>query len=183
MSQNTDRRGQTGSLQHQAEHTRSRRRAPIAGYMAILFATAFLLLGLAYFQQQRLNTEATDALKQSASAVETIQNMMEENETLRARVEELEARQAELEQKLWNSEAFSAEVQNDLREKNDAVKAMDYFWQIDEAYALKRYTTCRELIRSFEESGLVPSLPSEKAFDNKRFCPQERYQEICGALD
>ena len=65
-----------GSLQHQAEHARSRRQSPIIGYLMILFAAAFLLLLLAYFQQQRANSEATDALKQSASAVQSIQNLI-----------------------------------------------------------------------------------------------------------
>ena len=46
-----------GSLQHQAEHARSRRQSPIIGYLMILFAAAFLLLLLAYFQQQRANSE------------------------------------------------------------------------------------------------------------------------------
>ena len=59
-------------------------------YLVILFAVAFLLLLLAYFQQQRINADTSNALQQSVSAVQSIQNLMTDNETLRSQVADLE---------------------------------------------------------------------------------------------
>ena len=42
------------------------------GYLLVLFAAAFLLLLLAYFQQQRINADTSNALQQSVSAVQSI---------------------------------------------------------------------------------------------------------------
>ncbi len=55
---------------------------------------------------------------------------------------------------------------------------MDWFWQIDEAYVLGRYSLCRELIQEIQDAGLVDYLPKESITDNGRFSPSGRYQEI-----
>ena len=168
-------RRESGNLQHQAEHTRARRRTPVMGYLVILFAVAFLLLLLAYFQQQRSNTEATDALKQSVSAVQSIQLLMEENESLKSQVEQLEQELSDAQELAERSEAYAAG-------QEAAVKAMDYFWQIDEAYVRQRYSLCRQLIQELKESGCEGALPSTKATENDRFSPRARYDEIYQAL-
>ena len=66
-------------------------------------------------------------------------------------------------------------------------EAMDYFWQIDEAYVRGRYSLCRDLIAVLEDtsSGEAPLksyLPQESYTDNGRFSPADRYQEIWDAL-
>lgn len=186
MSERGSRRQQErANLQHQAEHTRPRRPA-LAGYLVVLFAVAFLLLLMAYFQQQRQSSQAAnDALKQSTSAVQSIQTLMDESKALREENEALKEQVKELEQNLSAVETFSAEVQNDREGADRAVKAMGYFWQIDEAYVRQRYTLCRDLIRQFEaEQHNGPSaLPQEDyPADNGRFSPAERYKEIYDAL-
>ena len=90
MTQQEPKRRSSASLQHQAEHTRTRRRISVMGYLLVLFVAAFLLLLLAYFQQQRINTDTNNALQQSVSAVQSIQNLMADNETLRSQVADLE---------------------------------------------------------------------------------------------
>ena len=185
QSEPASRQRERADLQHQAEHTRQRR-SPLAGYLVVLFAVAFLLLLMAYFQQQRQSDQAaTDALKQSSSAVQSIQTLMDESKALREENEALKAQLAELEQNLSASEAFGAEIQNEREGAGRAVKAMGYFWQIDEAYVRQRYTLCKELIQQFEaEQYNGPSaLPQEDyPADNGRFSPAERYKEIYDAL-
>lgn len=166
---------ESGNLQHQAEHTRARRRPPVLTYLVVLFAVAFLLLLIAYFQQQRSNAEATDALKQSVSAVQSIQLLMEENESLKTQVKELEGQLSDAEAALTASESYAAG-------QEAAVKAMDYFWQIDEAYVRQRYSLCRQLIQELKASGYEGALPSTKATENDRFSPLDRYNEIYQAL-
>lgn len=179
------RQRERADLQHQAEHSRPRR-STVGGYLIILFAVAFLLLLMAYFQQRRLSDQAaTDALKQSSSAVQTIQDLIDDSAKLREENEALKEQLEELERNLSAAEAFSAEVQNDREGTDRAVKAMGYFWQIDEAYVRQRYTLCKELIQQFEaEQHCGPSaLPQEDyPADNGRFSPAERYKEIYDAL-
>lgn len=186
MRENHDHDRDGESLQHQAEHTRSRSRAPIAGYLVILFAAAFLLLLMAYFQQQRLNDQTNDALKQSVSAVDALQQLMEDNESLRAQVDELEA---EVEELTKAKQSLEKEAQDHVYESivnRGQMEAMDVFWQLDEAYVLGRYSLCRELIGIMEEASDHKSykdqLPTEATLDNGRFSPAQRYQEIYDAL-
>ncbi len=160
------------NLQHQAEHTRVNRRFNVMGYLAILFVVAFLLLGFAYLQQQRINQETTDALKESSSAFQSIQGLLAENEALRQQVETLEEQVADLETRSQAQESQS----------RDTVVALQYFWQIDEAYVRGRYSLCRQLIREFEQAGNPACLPTEKVPENDRFSPADRYQEIYNAL-
>lgn len=171
------------NLQHQAEHTRPRRRMSVLGYLLVLFAVAFLLLLLAYFQQQRANAEATDALKQSVSAVDTIEKMIAENEQLREQVEQLEAETKTLGQENQNLKTLTENLTARL-EKTQA--AMDYFWQVDEAYVRGRYGLCRDLIQEMEDvtqgTALKDYLPTESATDTDRFSPAQRYQEIYDSL-
>ncbi len=180
-------RGRNGeSLQHQAEHTRSRSRAPIAGYLVILFAVAFLLLLMAYFQQQRLNDQTSETLKQSVSAVDALQQLMEDNEELRTKVDELEA---EVERLTEVNRGLEKTAQDHVYESivnRGQMEAMDVFWQLDEAYVLGRYSMCRELIQIMYEQSDYKSykeqLPTEATLDNGRFSPADRYQEIYDAL-
>ena len=166
------------NLQHQAEHTRPRRRMSVLGYLLVLFAVAFLLLLLAYLQQQRANAEATDALKQSVSAVDTIEKMIAENEQLRDQVEQLEAETTTLGQENQSLKTLTDNLTARL-EKTQA--AMDYFWQVDEAYVRGR-----DLIQEMEDvtqgTALKDYLPTESATDTDRFSPAQRYQEIYDSL-
>jgi cell division protein FtsB len=111
------------------------------GYLLVLFAAAFLLLLLAYFQQQRINADTNNALQQSVSAVQSIQNLMTDNETLRSQV-------ADLEEQVETLTARSQELADTMEKQT---RAMDLFWQVDEAYVRGRYVLCRQLIQSLED--------------------------------
>ncbi len=157
----------------------------MAVYLVVLFAVAFLLLLMAYFQQQRTSAEATsDALKQSASAVQSIQNLMGENEELR---QENEALKKQLDEALSQLDSLPDIISHQEHVLEQTQIAMDYFWQLDEAYVRGRYGLCRDLIDALEDSSsgqtpLKDYLPTESATDTDRFSPAERYQEIYKAL-
>lgn len=168
--------------QPRPRRSRQSRRSPVMGYLVILFAVAFLLLLWAYFQQQRSNTEATDALKQSASAVQSIQELIANNDALREENESLKAQTEELEKQLSDAKATIEAAERYAEGQEAAVKAMDYFWQIDEAYVRQRYSLCRQLIQELQDAGLDGALPTVKATENDRFSPLARYNEIYQAL-
>jgi uncharacterized protein HemX len=168
-------RQRTRNLQHQAEHTRTRR-TPVVTYLLVLFAVAFLLLLFAYFQQQRANNQATtDALQQSVSAVQSIQLLMEDNDELRQQVEDLENQVSQLE----SANQTQADTLSRLEKET---QAMQWFWQIDDYYVHGSYRKARELIQSFEGLGLKDYLSAENTTGTERYSPAARYQEIYNAL-
>ena len=163
-----------------------RRQRSVFQYVAILFGAAFLLLLVTFLMERRQyeqiqeeNQEQIDDLRQSVSAVQSLEELYSENAALREQVDELET---QLEQ--------SQEQAGNLAQTNEALslqlertgQAMDWFWQIDEAYVLGRYSLCRELIQEIQDAGLVDYLPKESITDNGRFSPSGRYQEIYEAL-
>ena len=159
--------------------TQEKRQRSVVHYIAILFAAAFLLMLMTYLMDRRQNEEVVDSLNQSVSGLreslsnmQSVQDIYEENQALLQEIDRLEDQVDELERQ--DSAQTTALEQTR--------QAMDWFWQIDEAYVLGRYSLCRELIQSLEDSGLAESLPQESVTDNGRFSPSLRYQEIRKAL-
>ena len=170
----------SGSIQHQAEHTHSRRRSPIMGYLVILFAAAFLLLLLAYFQQQRTNSETTDALKQSVSAVQSIENLMEDNKELREKVEELETQVAQLQQQRQEYEAQYRSADTASRQLSGQVEAYRLLFRLDRLYRAQRFRDAADLIGQIEAAGQPSSLFSDQSLSGEasEVTPLGRYEQI-----
>ena len=184
--------GKAGSSRQQRRRQRS-----VLQYIAILFAAAFVLLLYTFMMERRQfelrkqqDQASIDTLQQqSVSAAQSLQGLMDENSALQDRV-------AELEQELNREKAIGQELQNSLDGLTDAhahlenvhqwtKQALDYFWQIDEAYTRGRYRLCRELIDKLEDPQTDPAagplkdyLPAESTTDTGRFSPAERYAEI-----
>ena len=161
--------------------TREKRQRSVVHYIAILFAAAFLLMMMAYLMDQRQN-EAMNDLNQSLSGLQeslsdqsSLQDIYEDNMQLIQQVGQLEEQVKQLEEN-------NQELSSQLSDQEKASQAMDWFWQIDEAYVLGRYSLCRSLIQELEDAGLVDYLPKESVTDNGRFSPSGRYQEIYEAL-
>lgn len=160
---------------------RSKRRTSVYSYVLILFVAAFFLLALSYFMQQRTMAESLDGLKESVSAMEKAETLQTENMTLKEQVEALEAEKAAL-----NAENARLTQERDAalaaaEAQSRTAEAMDWFWQINEAYARNRNQTARRLIEQMDDA-LVDFLPQESATDTDRFSPRDRYQEIYDAL-
>ena len=136
---------------------------------------------MAYLMDQRQN-EAMNDLNQSLSGLQeslsdqsSLQDIYEDNMELIQQVGQLEEQVKQLEEN-------NQELSSQLSDQEKASQAMDWFWQIDEAYVLGRYSLCRSLIQELEDAGLVDYLPKESVTDNGRFSPSGRYQEIYEAL-
>ena len=161
--------------------TREKRQRSVVHYIAILFAAAFLLMLMAYLMDQRQN-EAMNNLNQSITGLQdsitdqnSLQDIYEDNMQLIQQVGQLEEQVKQLEE---DKQSLTSQ----LSDQEKASQAMDWFWQIDEAYVLGRYSLCRELIQEIQDVGLVDYLPKESITDNGRFSPSGRYQEIYEAL-
>ncbi len=176
------RRRSPGELQHQAEHTRSRRSPSVLGYLLILFAVAFLLLLMAYFQQQRANAETSDALKESVSAVSAIQNMMEDNETLREQVKALEQQIGELGDQADSLNSQRLALSSQLKTAQDQLAAMDYLWRIQRYYSRGAFDDARALTDEFRKTDLPAALPQTNPAGVDGVSPMEQYNALLDAM-
>lgn len=151
-------------------------------YISILFVAAFLLLSMSLMMERRQHAENLDdlnqsltGLKDSVSAMQSVQQLYEENTALIERVAELESELKDL-----NTQTDS--LTQELADQEKAIQAMDWFWQIDEAYVRSRWSQARSLVQQMQQAGLEDFLPQESITDNGRFSPADRYQEICNRI-
>ena len=175
----------TGQLQHEAEHTKPKQTHSVISYIAILFAAAFLLLLLSYLMQQRNNAEVISGLTDSVSAMQTLDNLVQENQQLREDVTALEENSNTQQQALDAANAREELLQKENEDLRKQVEALDYLREIQRLYALQYYRKAREVISEFEESGLIPYLPTQNAYQNEeedRLSPAETYADIYEAL-
>ena len=93
-------------------------------------------------------------------------------------IAELESKNSRLETDKNTLRGYVTNVELILDKSKKGLEAMDWFWQIDEAYAKGRYSLCRSLITSLDEAGLTEYLPKESITDNDRFSPYDRLAEI-----
>ena len=164
-----------------------RRQKSVFQYIAILFAAAFVLLMLTFFMEKRQfeaiqaeNQEQIEDLQHSSlSAVNSLNQVLSENDRLREQVAALEK---QLQDKTQTHQSEKTTLLQTIEAREKALKAMDWFWQIDEAYVRGRYALCRELIHSLDSAGLTEFLPQQSITENERFSPHDRLAEIREAV-
>ena len=159
-------------------------------YLAILFLAAFCLLLVTLAMERRQHQvlqeqsqEQIHDLQQNISAVQSLQNLYDENAALKEKLHQMELDLQELNNALLDTEAnlFASNKTVDTLDKT--VAAMDWFWQIDEAYVRGRYTVCKQLIDRMTELGLEDYLPLESTTNTDRFSPAHRLEEIREKLE
>lgn len=179
------------NFQRQADRTRPNSKRSVLSYLLILFGAAVILMLLAYLMDQRTTNEETiSGLQQSISSMQSAQEIYEENGELKeqilqheAQIEELEDQIRLMQDKIERQASQSEGIQQQTDDLEKSIQALDWFWQINEAYVRERYNYCRELIALLNNSGLIEYLPRESITDNGRFSPYDRYQEIYDALN
>jgi len=165
-------------LQHEGDRVKPRSKVSVLGYITILFAAAFMLLLLSYLMQQRKNEEVISGLKESVSAMQSIENLLAENDALSGQVEALEE---ELERK--TAELDGAEHSADKLVLQ--VYALDWLREIQSLYAKRYYKAARAMIAEFEDAGLAEHLPDYPlhTYDGSDVpSPLEAYTVIVEAL-
>lgn len=168
-------------LQRQADRAKPNGPRSVLVYLVIMFAAAIILLLFAYLMQQRTNEQTIDGLKQSISTMQSAQEIYEENAALKEQLEQLneqaEANQNELDRLRLQAQSLQQQAESLER----TAQAMDWFWQINEAYVRGRTSLARQLITQMGDE-LPQYLPMESVTNNDRFSPYDRYQEIYDAL-
>lgn len=174
------------SVRASSRNQQIRRQRSVFQYIAILFAAAFVLLLFTFVMERRQSQlliqqseEQIDDLQRSVSAVQSLQNLYDENAALHEQVEGLKDQLAAMENEAASAQTAVDELTTQLKKTREA---MDWFWQLDEAYVRGRYSLCRDIISTMEDtsagSPLKDYLPVESATHNDRFSPYHRYQEI-----
>ena len=169
---------QSASPKRQRTTPKQRRHQSALRYITILFAAAFVLMLFTYLMERRQTQEQIEDLQQSVSAVQSLKNLYAENDALKDQIAQLEEKNARLETEKNTLSGHVTNVELSLANSKKGLQAMDWFWQIDEAYARGRYALCRSLIESLDSAELTGYLPTESITDNGRFSPADRLAEI-----
>lgn len=171
-------------LQRQADRaTPKDGRHSTMGYLLILFAAAFVLLLLAFFMQHRDNQLTLSELSSSITAFDSIDQLLENNESLSAQVDTLENQVSDLEGQLAAQEHQQAEALALLGETQASqLEAMDWFWRIQREVSRGYYNTARTLIEDFQATALEDDLPQVSPADPDGPSPAAQYQEILDLL-
>lgn len=185
MSQDQEKR-ERSHLQHAAEHAKPHKKVSVMGYLAILFAAAFLLLLLSYFMQQRNSEQTISGLKDSVSAMQSVENLIADNDTLRTQVEALNE-----EVKRLNGEVESLTQQNSqyytfMMNQEKEITAMDWLWRIQRAWSRGAHRECRDLVDQFEATDYprwLPSDSSKSTYFPDGPSPADQYDALLDALN
>ena len=176
---------QSSPSKRQRTPSKPRRPQSAMRYIPIRFAAAFVLMLFTYMMERRQNEalmqenqEQIADLQQSVSAVQSLKNLYAENDALKEEIAQLEEKTAQLEAEKNTLSGHVTNLELNLDNAKKGLDAMDWFWQIDEAYAKGRYALCRSLIKSLDEAELADDLPTESVTDNGRFSPADRLAEI-----
>lgn len=162
-----------------------RRQRSVFQYITILFAAALVLLLYTFmmerrqFEQKQEQDQAniSDLQQESVSAVQRLQGLIAENEKLKEQLSEQGQQLEDLQARYDQLEAdYKTAEQANIWQSRTA-EAMDWFWQINEAYVRGKYSLCRGLIEDMGDL-LATYLPDYSVTNNDRFSPAERYQEI-----
>lgn len=159
-----------------------RRRNSVFQYIAVMFMAAFALLLITFLMERRQSQQQIDDLRQSASAYQTLQGLMDENGQLKEDAGRLSGQIQALESQLASAQTQRTELETQLQEREKTEQAMHWFWQINDAYVRGRTALCRQLITSLEDAALQDCLPKENITGTDRFSPYDRYLEIRGKV-
>ena len=159
-----------------------RRQRSVFQYITILFAAALVLLLYTFMMERRQSQQQIDDLKQSNSAAQTLQGLINENSQLKTQVKSLEYQIKELEGQLADAEEDYGLLRAQLQGEEKSTLAMHWFWQINEAYVRGRTALCKQLITALEEDNFQNDLPTENITGTDRFSPYDRYMEIRGRV-
>ncbi|MCI8303242.1 MAG: hypothetical protein HFF52_01290 [Lawsonibacter sp.] len=162
-----------------------RRQRSVFQYITILFAAALVLLLYTFmmerrqFEQKQQEDQAniSDLKQESVSAVQRLKALIAENEQLKEQLAGQEQQLKDLQDRLSQLEIDYNTAEQANIFQGHTTEAMDWFWQINEAYVRGKNSLCRSLINEMGEE-LAGYLPDYSITDNSRPSPASRYQEI-----
>lgn len=171
-----------GGLQHAAEHERPLKKPSVLIYLVILFAAAFLLMAWSYFMQQRASNETIEGLKQSVSAMQSVESLQQQSIQLEEEVESLHTQLDLGEKRVTQLQNENERLSKLLETQEHALESMDWFWRIQREVSRGRYSAARTLVEQFQSTGLEDMLPTSHPANSDGPSPSQQYQEILDVL-
>lgn len=133
---------------------RARKKNTVLTYLVILFAAAFVLLLLSFFSQRRANEAAIDNLEQTSnSATQSLQNIINERDTLKEQAAQLEKENTALKTQLKDAQQAGTDTQAELDSANAVIAALDNLNRLRTLYNQSQYRAARELLTTLEANG------------------------------
>lgn len=136
-----------------AENSEPKGKKPVIVYIMILFIAAFLLMAWSFVSHQRSNTEALGRLQSSVTVMQEVQELQDQ----------VIALQKELADSREAADAFedaneTAQNQASLLEHKleRTEEAMEWFWQLDEAYLKSNFEMCKTILEKMEQNKESP---------------------------
>lgn len=169
-------------LQHEAEHSRPKKKVSVVGYLAILFAASFLLLLLSYFMQHRSSEETINDLTNSMNNLQSLGNLVDQNKALLEKNQTLQDQLTEAQNALKDAQSELKEQEETQAEAKRQLASMDWLWRIQRAYSRGNKTEAKTLVQSFEASGLPSSLPQAPLAQSEGPSPAEQYTALLTAI-
>lgn len=173
-----DRSSPSGQDARRRRTQQRRRRNSVFQYIAVLFVAAFVLLLYTFMMERRQSQQQIDDLQQSASAVQSLQNLYDQNAKLKEETARLSDQIKALERQVAAAEEGQTALQNEIQDEKKVALAMEWFWQLNDAYVRGRLKQCKEMITAIEEAQLEKLLPAENSANENYLSPAERYAEI-----
>lgn len=128
--------------QYEAEHAQLRSSKSVVPYLVILVAAAFLLLLMAYLMQQR-TADTVQGLHDSVNSVQTIDQLVVENRTLREQIEKLEAERDAVQREL---DELAGKAADAAKEPTLRFNALNTLNQLRALYNQGRYKEAKTLL-------------------------------------
>lgn len=171
---------EAAKLQYELEHTSPTRSRSVVPYMALLIGVAFLLLGMAWMMQER-TAQSVQGLSQSASSLETIDQLVTDNQALRKEIDQLKQ---ELQAARGQQEALAERFQTATAQATDAENrqsVLAHFALLEQALRDKEYSLAAGHVRALcsGEYDLDLGLASEE----ESFSPAQRLEEVIPILE
>lgn len=151
---------------------------PVIVYILILFVVAFLLMALSLLMHQHSNTVALgQQLNDSIAAMKEAQNAQEKIAELEQELKEANTIAQQFADANETSRNQASHAQYILEQTQDA---MNWFWQLDEAYVLGNTERCQDVLAE-----LAKMDDRSEGLINEYLTPQalERYEEIAASLN
>jgi len=156
MSEETKRPAEDSSPANEKKPCPTYKSTGLGRYLAILFAAAFLMLLLAYFMQLRTSEETLGSLKQSLTSMESLDELVKENQQLHDEIDRLEDSYDSLENEL---EQTKKELENKLTAAEQesgtrlqAIRSWEAVYQMDILYRNEDYEACAQQARTILNS-------------------------------
>lgn len=173
------------SEEEKQSRPRREKRMSVYGYLVILFAAAFLLLLFAYLMQQRNSEEIMgnlNELRESMSSVHSVNELLEENRTLREENETLQSQLDELETQLEAAKAEYATLEGSYEERTMQVSVLEILYTAEIKIGEEDYAGAAAALTALNTDSLEKEIARYDAQTAQSPFLRERYEAIAGVL-